>query len=368
MANQAALAETVKFLDLSLPKLSAAEASDIARREFGLTIEAKQLYGERDANFHLRPADGRPGHVLKISNGEEDPAVIDLQTAGLRHIARVDPDLPVPRVVLSKSGAAVAWVTLAGGTRHMARVYSFLPGRTLDKVSHRPALLRDLGCFAARLDRALAGFAHPAAAQEIPWDIRHLPRMIGHVDDISGAERRAMVRRVIESFTAGAMPRLERMRAQVIHNDLNMHNVLVDPAEGDRVAGVIDFGDMVAGPLVMEPAVAATDIWLDKDDPLAAVAEVIGGFHSVLPLNDDEIGLMFDLLLARNAISVVICARRARHDPDNPSYLESYYEPCMAALEQLLSIGHDKVTAAFRAVTSEAINCKKSSGSHDFED
>lgn len=356
MANQGALAETVKFLDLTLPKLAAAEAADIARREFGLEAAAKQLYSERDANFHLRPADGGPGHVLKIANAAEDPAVVDLQTASLRYIARTDPDLPVPRVISTRSGAAVAWVTLASGTRHMARVYSFLPGRTLEQVPHPPALLRDLGRFAARLDKALAGFAHPAAAQEIPWDIRHLPRMTGHVDDIRGAERRAMVRRVIESFTAGALPRLMRMRSQVIHNDLNLHNVLVDPAAGERVAGVIDFGDMVEGPLVLEPAIAATDIWLGKDDPLAAAAELVGAFHAVLPLTEAEIGLIFDLLLARNAISVVICARRARHDPDNPSYLESYYEPCIAALEQLLTIGHDRATAAFRAATSAPLN------------
>ena len=101
---------------------------EIARREFGLTGEAKQLYSERDANFHLRPADGGPGHVLKIANAVEDPAVVDLQTAGLRHIARADPGLPVPRVVLSRDGEAIAWVELDDGARHMARVYSFLPG------------------------------------------------------------------------------------------------------------------------------------------------------------------------------------------------------------------------------------------------
>jgi hydroxylysine kinase len=349
MANQGALAETVKFLDLTLPKLSAAEAAEIARREFGLAGEIKQLYSERDANFHLRPAGGGAGHVLKIANAVEDPAVVDLQTASLRHIARMDPDLPVPRVVLSKAGEPVAWVTLAGGTRHMARVYSFLPGQTLEQVPHPPALLADLGRFAARLDKALAGFAHPAAAQEIPWDIRQLPRMLGHAGDIEGAERRVMVRRVIDSFASEGMKRLATMRSQVIHNDLNMHNVLVNPADGARVAGVIDFGDMVDGPLVMEPAIAAADIWIRKDDPLAAAGAVIGAFHAVLPLTEDEIGLMFDLLLARNAISVVICARRAKHDPDNPSYLESYYEPCFLALEQLLTIGRERATAAFRA-------------------
>jgi Ser/Thr protein kinase RdoA (MazF antagonist) len=349
MANQAALAETVKFLDLTLPKLSAAEAEDIARREFGLTGQAKQLYSERDANFHLRPADGGPGHVLKIANAVEEPPVIDLQTASLRHIAGKDPDLPVPRVILSRKGEPVAWVTLSGGTRHMARVYSFLPGRTLDQVAHPPALLRGIGRFAARLDKALVGFRHPAAGQEIPWDVRQLPRMTGHVEDIDGAERRALALRVIEDFSRDAMPRLARLRSQVIHNDLNLHNVLVDPIDGARVAGVIDFGDMMEGPLVLEPSIAAADVWIGKDEPIEASAEIVGAYHAELPLSEEEIGVLFDLLLGRNAISVVICARRARRDPANPSYLESYYEPCFAALEQLLSFGRDRVTSAFRA-------------------
>lgn len=347
--SEAVLTQTVKFLDLTLPKLSAAEAVEIARREFGLTGEAKQLYSERDANFHLRPSDGGPGHVLKIANAVEDPAVVDLQTASLRHIARADPDLPVPRVVLSRDGEAVAWVELDDGARHMARVYSFLPGKILETVPHQPALLADLGRFAARLDKALAGFSHPAAAQEIPWDLRLLPRMAGHVDDIEGEGRRAMVRRVIDSFATDAMPRLARVRSQVIHNDLNLHNVLVDPQDGARVAGVIDFGDMVVGPLLFEPSIAAADIWIGKDDPLESVATLVGAYHRVLPLREDELRLIYDLLLARNAISVVICARRAKHNAETPSYLESYYEPCMAALDQLLTAGREKVTAAIRA-------------------
>src|SRR5262245_59441 len=278
MANQETLGEGVKFLDLTLPKLSVAEAAEIARREFGLSGEARKLHSERDANFHLRPANGGPGHILKIANAVEEPEVVDLQTASLRHIARMDPDLPVPRVILSRAGDPIAWVTLDAGTRHMARVYSFLPGQTLDKMAHPAALLRDLGRFAARLDKALADFSHPAAAQEIPWDARQLPRMADHVDDIVGADRRTMVRRLNQSFHGDAMPRLERMRSQVIHNDLNLHNVLVDPADGTRVVGVIDFGDMMHGPLVFEPSIAAADIWIGKEHPVAAAAEVVGAF------------------------------------------------------------------------------------------
>ena len=114
--------------------------------------------------------------------------------------------------------------------------------------------------------------------------------MTGHVDDIEGEARRAMVRRVIDSFATEALPKLAQVRSQVIHNDLNLHNVLVDPDDGVRVAGVIDFGDMVVGPLLFEPSIAAADIWIGKDDPLESVTTLVGAYHRVLPLREDEIG------------------------------------------------------------------------------
>ena len=42
--------------------------------------------------------------------------------------------------------------------------------------------------------------------------------------------------------------------AQTIHNDGHWGNVLCDPAAPDTITGVIDFGDQVEGPLVVDLA------------------------------------------------------------------------------------------------------------------
>ncbi len=58
-------------------------------------------------------------------------------------------------------------------------------------------------------------------------------------------------------FTEHVLPRLGSVRAQVIHNDYHLYNVLVAPDDHERIVGIIDFGDMVHAPLVGELATAA---------------------------------------------------------------------------------------------------------------
>ena len=57
--------------------------------------------------------------------------------------------------------------------------------------------------------------------------------------------RRVGRRGAMARFTEHARPALPGLRAQAIHNDLNLYNVLVDPRDHDVIAGILDFGDMV---------------------------------------------------------------------------------------------------------------------------
>jgi Ser/Thr protein kinase RdoA (MazF antagonist) len=52
----------------------------------------------------LRAKDGREWG-LKIANPAEDPAILDMQSQALLHIAQADPDLAIPRVKTTPDGA-----------------------------------------------------------------------------------------------------------------------------------------------------------------------------------------------------------------------------------------------------------------------
>jgi Ser/Thr protein kinase RdoA (MazF antagonist) len=237
-------AESRDVLEARPPALSCAEAERIAVELFGVVAQASALESERDQNFLLRSRDGRE-RVLKVANHAEDPAVLDFQNAALLHLFARDPDLPVPRVVPTRTGEGSAAVLGSDGRRHVVRVLTYLPGLLLGEVPRGAGLHRDLGSILARLGRALRGFFHPAAGWERLWDLKHAARLREHLVDVANPELRRLASGPLERFERSVLPALPGLRAQVIHNDVSRHNTLVD-ARGERVVGIVDFGDMSA--------------------------------------------------------------------------------------------------------------------------
>ena len=88
------------------------------------------------------------------------------------------------------------------------------------------------------------------------------------------------------------------------------------------------------GLLVAEPAVAAAYALLGQEDPLAAAAAVVAGYHAAFPLEEEEIRLLFALVSARLAVSVTTSAMRAKRAPGDP-YVTVSEAPAWEALERL---------------------------------
>ncbi len=318
----------------SPPVLSCAEAERIARECFGVSGAAKVLSSERDQNFHVRGADGRE-FVLKIANPREDPNVTDFQTRALLHITSRDPDCPVPRVCTTASGATETVVDVGEGQRSTVRLLTFLPGAPLDDASSTPQLRRNLGLQLARLGRALGDFSHPGENHEILWDMKHAARLVELIPAIQDAEQQSVVARYVANFKERVLPVLSGLRWQVIYNDLNPSNVLVDSDDRERVAGIIDFGDMVRSPLVIDVAVAATYQLRHTTDPFEAATQLIAAYHSVTPLEERETDLLFDLVATRLAMSVIISTWRASLHPGNRDYILRNMRPNWLVLKRL---------------------------------
>lgn len=291
-----------------------AEAERLAEALFGVRGSARALSGERDQNFHLRVADG-PGYVFKIHPPAEDPLVVDFQIRALQHLAEVDPGLVVPRVILSPDGQSSVPVELISGRPQQARLLSYLPGVPIG--AHRPlreAQLRSLGQTLGRLDRALRGFFHPAGGYALLWDASQCPQLRPLLEHIPDEALRALVAAGMDRVEAELIPALRRLRAQPIHNDANSNNVLLDPDALDRVAGVLDFGDMVHRPRIQELAVAASYHLGPDEDPMAPITALVAGYHAVDPLEADELAALRDLIVARLMVSATMWSWASRDD------------------------------------------------------
>lgn len=338
-------------LDAAPPPASIADAEALAAQHFGLRATARVLTGERDRNFHLRAEDGGE-YVLKVVHPAEDVAVTDFQNQALLHLALTDPSLPVPRV---RPPLAVPW-QVPGQLLRLVRVYSWLPGRPLHLAPPGAGQRRALGATLARLDLALRGFSHPAQDHVLLWDIQHATRVRPLLAHIQDAARRAIPERLLDVFEQQAMPAMRRLRRQVIHNDFNPHNVLADTVADDRIAGVIDFGDMVNAPLVQDLATACAYHVQPEGHPLAGPAEIVAGYHAICPLLPAELEILFDLIAVRGVISVAISGWRAERQPDNAAYILRNYARAWAGLERLAAIPRAEAAALFHAACAGSLS------------
>jgi Ser/Thr protein kinase RdoA (MazF antagonist) len=348
IVTNASVDADVKFLALSRPDFTVQDAERIARELYGMSAKGKEFYAERDRSFYLRAEDGYE-FVLKIVHADEDEANIAFQIEALNWIARQDPGLPIPRVQRGRDGAQIAHRSSTDGRSHAVWMLSYLPGTPIMETNPDDATVRALGRFMGRMDRALRGFFHPAAGREIVWDARVAPRLAPHLALIEDAADRKHLERIIAEFTADVLPKLGALRAQVIHNDFNFHNVLVDEHAPNRITGLIDFGDMIHGPLVVELAVAGSDAVLETDRPLERVADLLRGYHEIVPLSTHETDLLYDLIQSRHAMALAILARRRAQNMTETNYLESYAGPCLKSAWEMHEIGRERASAAWRA-------------------
>ncbi len=340
--NKPEVADTADVLNTSAPANSIEFAQRVASQYYGIEATANLLACERDQIFLLKNASGKR-FVLRFTNPAEDRLIANFQTAAMLHVAQVDSELPLPRIVKSIDHQNEILVEMENGQTSLVRVISFLDGQTLSKVTTRSTeQRREIARCLARLDLALRGFFHPAAGHKILWDLKHaaeLRELFSYIDDV---EVRALASNGLDAFEQYVVPVMPKLRGQVIHNDLNFSNVMVDSQDHCKISGVIDFGDMVYAPLINELAVAASYQLDESDDPLSTVAEFVAAYHQVVPLEQAELEVLYDLIVARLVMTVAITEYRAKRYPHNRDYILRNNPAAVRGLQRLARIGREQ--------------------------
>ncbi|WP_428640969.1 aminotransferase class III-fold pyridoxal phosphate-dependent enzyme [Roseibium sp.] len=320
--------------DVAPPAFPLQDLKSIANRHFGLSGDIVKLVSERDQNARLT-SDGT-SYVLKIAHVCEDPEQLDMQNAVLAHLAATGFE-GTPRLCRTLAGDETASVD-KDGARHLARVVTWLEGDLLSQAPRTLAQLENLGAFMGQLTGRLQGFGHPASFRpDFVWSLDHVGQVQAWSKDISDPGHRGRVEDLFLRYNTLIAPRLPALRASVLHQDANDNNVIVDPADTDRIAGLIDFGDMAYGRTINELAITLAYAVLDADDIYGAIRAVIKGFTGTFPITEDEAELVYDLMRIRLAASVCISSNQAKKHPDN-TYLTISQEPAFQLLDRLASV------------------------------
>jgi len=316
------------------PSLSASTAAEWLARDWGFQMDVRALESERDQNW-MASVDGEPRLVLKVANAGEDPAVLELQQVMLARARAAG--LPCPEVVHTRScGSTASW------DGNLGWVITALPGRKLaDEPLPSTDLWNHLGTVLGRLAIVLAEVEHPAAHRWLQWDVVNAEEVLAtYRSSIVGARRGEIADAVLAQFRDLVVPVIDDLPRSLIHNDANDHNILV---QGDRVSGLIDFGDALHTVTVNELAIACSYAMLGRAEPREVAQAITRGYEAQRELSQLEREVLPVLIRTRLAMSVSISAYQQTLEPDNP-YLRISEQPAWDLLERLMeetADGHD---------------------------
>ena len=259
---------------------------------------------------------------------------------------------------------------------------SWLDGDPLGKETVGPDLRTDIGATLARLSMALREFSHPDARRTHWWDLQQLGRLRPLLGDLppggvlpevraalgcelpdggglpagdgageAGGQRgmgglSGALGGYLDHFDAVVRPRLARVPRQVIHTDFHGLNLLGD---GERITGILDFGDALAGPVAMDVAVAACYQLGAGADPLAPALDVVAGYHAVDPLDDADLELAAEFIVARVVARIIVSQWNALREPANRGYLLRRTPQAIEHYTALRRVGTGEIAARLRA-------------------
>jgi len=334
------------------PAFSEAWAGEFAMLHYGISAQAAPLVSERDQNFLLKSA-ARPLGILKVANAAEPAAVTQFQIDALRHVAAVDADFDrVPRVLPTRTGR-YSIEAAAGEDVHVVRLVSYLSGMpAVDLQRDDWPFARSLGETLARLNLALRGFAPARQTQTLLWDMQRALALRELLGDVDEADARALLARTLDDFERIALPAFDTLPRQVIHNDANPANVLLAKEQPSAVSGLIDFGDMIEAPRIVELAVAGAYLRAFDDDPLAAICELLAGYCQLSSLEFAEIEILPALIRTRLATTIAILHWRQSLRAADDDYLRASHATEGSALRFLECLSRVSDADAVRAFSN----------------
>jgi len=165
----------------------------------------------------------------------------------------------------------------------------------------------------------MQGFDHPAAHRNHRWNLAEAGQHRDKISLVEDPEKQALLAWGFDAWER-VKNDLKSLQWQFIHGDMNRENILV---RGDRVTGLVDFGDSCFNPVVCDLAICLAYVMMDRDDPLETAAIVTGAYHEIRPLTEAELSVLLPLVCGRLAVSIAVSMSRRRIAPDNPNWCGS---------------------------------------------
>jgi hydroxylysine kinase len=309
--------------------LSDGAIASLLAKAWGMEGAIWSAFGsERDDT--LRVTAGDDEFVLKVAHPADDPARLNRQIALMNFVGHQA--LPFATQTTLKTLAGESTATVNG---RLAHLLPFLPGTPIRHSPQGPEGVRAIGAAVFVLQQAMAAYPDPHDTDH-PWALGSLRIALHSIDVVTPDSLRDGCRRLLDQAMSSTLPRLQAMPSQPTHNDAHTDNVLMD---GQRVVGVVDWGDSITQPPVADLAVAASyargyhPMWREGDPWLAATTLREGYLQAGGP--DDEFVLFAELVLSRLAQRIVLNLQIASSARDGGVYARRNMVNSVRDLEEM---------------------------------
>ena len=315
----------------------------LIQNEFALNlVEIKKLNGYDNENYHVKT--DIDSYIFKTYHYSQNIfALVEAENKALLFLKeKGQKNIPEPFPFIDGSFVKIIEIK---GRKTICRLLSFLEGEFLGELNPTNKLFRSIGAFLAKMDLILLKFdSYTIKARQWDWDIQYLNLNKQYIQDITNARDRSTVQYFFQQFEENVTPVLPDLRKSIIHNDANEWNILFN---GGGQTGIIDFGDLAYSSLINELAIAISYASFDHKEPLEVAVTILESYHSILPLEEKELSILYYLIASRLCISVCNSAHSKKENEEN-EYAFVSENSAWKLLYRLLSINPIEAENCFR--------------------
>lgn len=314
--------------------------------ELGLSdITVKKLNGYENINYLVSSKSDK----IVFKSYEPSKEIFDLvitETDALLSL-QTNPNNLTPSPLAFLDGSFVKTLKIEGQDL-ICRALTFLEGDFMVDVAHTKEMIHSFGTELAKLDVELQLFnSYITKSRVWEWDLQYFLLNEKYLSDVQNVQDRKVIHYFLQQFKQEVIPLIPELRKQVIHNDANDWNVLCNDKE---ITGLIDFGDLAHSMLISELAIAISYVCFEKEKPLDWAEMMVNAYHSVIPLEEKELKVLYYLIIARLCTSILNSSHSRKMNPEN-KYASVSEVSALKSLHQWLRINPIGAENRFRNAT-----------------
>ena len=306
-----------------------------------------KLNSEFDLNFEVIDHKNNK-FIVKIMRNDCDEGFLEGQIRFLKFINKTKSHLPIPKIFKSIKGNDFEKLNDENKNERYVWIIKKIEGELFSDFKPKPLeLIYDLGKKVGLLDLYSKRFKKTLSIPSNKWNLSKPYWIKNHLSDIKNSKIRKVIEDILVDFK-NISNVLLNLESHWTHNDLNDQNLLVNynGLNLPEISGILDFGDLTFCPKICNIAICSAYLLILPDVGIEKQLHFLKGYHLKNPISENELDILYTLILVRIAVSYVNSIVMSKNKPDDPYVLISQND----TKNFLLSMRENKdfITARFR--------------------